>query len=219
MKIILIIKKIYILDGLSNHIVAFMKNIPRNRSFPIKTLNLVILMTSINLASNYAMIGIPNVKLMDLFVFISGYLMGVFPGVMVGVLTWLVYGTLNPYGFNLIVFVATCLGESLYGVVGWLSAKFGLGSNLSSLKEIREKEVWWTNLKFGVIGFFSTFIYDLFTNIVSVVIVGLPPLMAIIQGAPFAIAHEVSNFFFFFFGCSALIATIKKYLGEVRSYG
>jgi hypothetical protein len=210
--------KIYILDGLSIQYRA-MKSIPQNRLFTIKTLNLIIVMTSINLASNYAMVGIPNVKLMDLFVFISGYLMGAFPGAIVGTLTWLVYGTLNPYGFNFIILIATCLGESLYGVVGWLSAKFGLGSNLSSLKEVGGKKVWWTNLKFGVIGFFSTFVYDIFTNIISVVIVGLPPLMAIIQGAPFAIAHEVSNFFFFFFGCSALIVTIKKYLGEVRNYG
>ncbi|MCX8171550.1 MAG: hypothetical protein N3E47_06245 [Candidatus Bathyarchaeota archaeon] len=156
------------------------------------------------------MIGVPNVKFMDLFVFIGGYLMGLVPGAIVGVLIWLIYGTLNPYGFNLIILAATCLGETFYAVAGWLSAKFELCPNVRSIRELNGRELWLTNLKFGVIGFLATFFYDLFTNIVSVVIVGLPPLIAIISGAPFAAAHEASNFIFFFFGCSPLIFAIKK---------
>lgn len=166
-------------------------------------------MTAMSLVSSYAMIGIPNVNLMDLFVFISGYLMGAPSGVLVGVLTWLVYGTLNPLGFNLVILAATCTGESLYGLAGGLSAMGGLGADLPSL-EIREKALWLTNLKFGIIGFFLTFTYDLFTNIVSGLVVGIPPLLALVQGIPFAIAHETSNFFFFFLGCSALIKSVRK---------
>lgn len=195
-------------------IVNSMMTEPSKQLLSARTLGLIVTIVAINLSSNYVMIGVPNVKFMDLFVFISGYLMGAIPGIIVGVLTWLVYGTINPYGFNLIILGATCLGESLYGVAGWLSAKFGLGSDFSSIK-LSDETVWWTNLKFGVIGFFSTFVYDLFTNIVSVVIVGLPPMMAIIQGAPFAVAHEVSNFFFFFFGCSILITSIRKIMFKV----
>jgi len=205
--------KAYILDGLSNHNSDPMRAEPSRQLFSTRTLSLIVTIVAINLSSNYAMIGIPNIKFMDLFVFISGYLMGAIPGIMVGILTWLVYGTLNPYGFNLVILGATCLGESIYGLVGWLSAKFGLGSNLPSTK-LDDEAFWWMNLKFGIIGFFLTFIYDLFTNIVSVVIVGLPPIMAIIQGAPFALAHEISNFFFFFFGCSILVTSIKKIMFE-----
>ncbi len=199
------------MDGLSNHIVI--KNmIPRFKEmFSTKNLSLIILMTALSLTSSYAMIGIPNVNLMDLFVFISGYLMGAVPGVTVGVLTWLVYGTLNPLGFNLVILAATCAGESLYGFVGGLSARFGLGAGLPSVRA-GDKELWWANLKFGIIGFFLTFVYDLFTNVVSGLTVGIPPFIAVIQGVPFAIAHEVSNFFFFFFGCSALIISIRRIL-------
>ena len=179
--------------------------------FSTKKLSLIILMTAMSLTSSYAMIGIPNVNLMDLFVFISGYLMGAVPGVIVGVLTWLVYGTLNPLGFNLVVLAATCSGESLYGFVGGLAASLGLGADLPSMK-LGDKMLWWANLKFGIIGFFLTFVYDLFTNIISGLIVDIPPLIAIIQGIPFAIAHEVSNFFFFFFGCSTLIISIRRML-------
>ncbi|MBS7635428.1 hypothetical protein KEJ34_08135 [Candidatus Bathyarchaeota archaeon] len=164
-----------------------------------RTLSFVVLMTAMNLISNYAMIGIPNIKFMDLFVFVSGYVSGVVSGVLIGVLTWLVYGTINPYGFIFPILVACCVGESLYGIVGGLSAKIGLADFSEPY-----------NLKFGILGFLLTFVYDLFTNIVSGLVAGLPPLMAILNGVPFAVAHEVSNFFFFLFGCNTLIVTVRK---------
>lgn len=156
------------------------------------------------------MIGVPNVKIMDLVVFASGYVLGLFPGVMVGVLTWLVYGTINPYGFNIVILAATSSCEAIYAIAGWLSAKFGLGLSFLSQNEFRWENFLLENLKFGVIGFLATFIYDLITNIASVVIVGLPPIMAIITGIPFMISHEFSNFLFFFFGCSPLLTVIRK---------
>lgn len=175
-----------------------MINTPPRDVLSTKILCLVIMLTSINLASNYAMIGIPNVKFMDLIVFISGYSIGLIPGVLVGVLTWLIYGTLNPWGFNLIILVATCLSETIYAIFGWLSRRFNLASDISPSLKVNGGNYWLMSLKFGIIGFFATFLYDLITNIASVVIVGLPPIMAIITGAWFAIIHEVSNFLFFF---------------------
>lgn len=184
-----------------------------------KILCLVIMLTSINLASNYAMIGIPNVKFMDLIVFISGYSIGLIPGVLVGVLTWLIYGTLNPWGFNLIILVATCLSETIYAIFGWLSRRFNLVSDISPSLNINGRNYWLMSLKFGIIGFFATFLYDLITNIASVVIVGLPPIMAIITGAWFAIIHEVSNFFFFFSCGIPLALLIKKLTFEKEVMG
>jgi len=167
-------------------------------------------MTALCIGSNYLMIGLLNVKFMDLFVFVSGYLMGSLSGVSVGILTWLVYGTLNPYGSRLDILVATCIGESLYGLVGGLSAKFGLDVPPVSSMTIKEKRFWGSSIKMGLIGFLLTFIYDLFTNIVSGITVGIPPLFAIITGIPFAVAHEVSNFLFFFLLSNVLINAIQK---------
>lgn len=195
-----------------------MINIPSpNKVNQTRILCLIIMFTSINLVSNYAMIGIPNVKFMDLIVFVSGYLIGLIPGVLVGVLTWLVYGTLNPLGFNLIILFSTCISESIYAVFGWLSRKTNLGYNAISSLEINGGNYWLTNLKFGIVGFLATFIYDLVTNVASVIIIGLPPIMAIISGVWFALIHEVSNFVFFFFGSVPLIAAIRKIIpkGEV----
>lgn len=188
-----------------------MKRIRKNRRiFSTRNLSLIIFMVSASLVSNYAMLWIHNVKFMDLLVFVSGYLMGLIPGMIVGILIWLVYGTLNPYGSNLTILAATCTGETFYAIAGWLSSKLNLCPEVNFMERFWDREIWLMNLKFGVIGFFATFFYDLFTNIISVAIVGLPPLMAIISGIPFSIIHEASNFFFFFFGCGPLIRSVKR---------
>ena len=171
-------------------------------------------MTGLCVASNYLMLSIPNVKFMDLFVFVSGHAMGPLVGILVGCFTWLVYGTLNPYGFSLPILLATMIGESLYGLVGGLASKLQLldPHNLSFFNG----KYWISNFKFAFFGFLLTFIYDLFTNVVSALIAELPIVVVIIFGVPFALAHEVSNFFFFFFGASVMINAVRIFTAKRR---
>ncbi len=161
--------------------------------------SVIAVMTAACIVSNYLLIGVFNVKLMDLIVFSSGFLFGPSVGASVGILTWLVYGTLNPYGFSLPILVATSLMESLYGIVGGLlgsKGKMGVGFT--------------ANLKYGIVGFLLTFVYDLVTNIVSGLSSGIPLTVALITGIPFAIAHEGSNAVFFFLGAPPLISAVGR---------
>ena len=80
--------------------------------------SVIAVMTAACIVSNYLLIGVFNVKLMDLIVFSSGFLFGPPVGASVGIPPWLVYGTLNPYGLSFPVLVATPFMESLYGIVG-----------------------------------------------------------------------------------------------------
>jgi len=161
--------------------------------------SVIAVMTAACIVSNYLLIGVFNVKLMDLIVFSSGFLFGPSVGASVGILTWLVYGTLNPYGFSLPVLVATSLMESVYGIVGGILGKRGnMGVGLTG------------NLKYGIIGFLLTFLYDLVTNIVSGLSAGIPLGVALITGIPFAIAHQGSNAAFFFLGASPLISAVGR---------
>ncbi len=161
--------------------------------------SVIAVMTAACIVSNYLLIGVFNVKLMDLIVFSSGFLFGPSVGASVGILTWLVYGTLNPYGFSLPILVATSLMESLYGIVGGLLGNRGKkGVGLTS------------NLKYGIVGFLLTFVYDLVTNIVSGLSAGIPLRVALITGIPFAIAHEGSNAVFFFLGAPPLISAVGR---------
>jgi len=178
-----------------------------------RKISFIGVMTALCISSNYLMVGLTNIKFMDLFVFISGYTMGIFAGVSVGILTWLVYGTFNPYGFNLPTLIATCTGESLYGLLGGIYAKFGPSVSPTSFPSVRatvaREDFWASNLKLGVIGFLLTFIYDLFTNVVTSQVFEIPLVPYLIAGTPFAVAHEVSNFLFFFFAGNALIGAIQ----------
>jgi hypothetical protein len=163
--------------------------------------SVIAVMTAACIVSNYLLIGVFNVKLMDLIVFSSGFLFGPTVGASVGILTWLVYGTLNPYGFSLPVLVATSLMESLYGVAGGLLGSNGpsrMGTGLTA------------NLKFGIVGFLLTFLYDIVTNVVSGLSAGIPLAVAMVTGIPFAIAHEGSNAAFFFLGASPLISAVGR---------
>lgn len=157
---------------------------------------LVAVLSASAIATNYLMIGTLNVKLMDLIIFTAGYLLGSRLGALTGGLVWLVYGTINPFGFNLPVFFSTVLGEAIYGVAGGYFSNRELGLGLDP----------WA----AVAGFLLTFVYDLFTNIVSGVTAGISIPVALITGTPFMLAHTISNTVFFGFGFRPLVNSINK---------
>lgn len=159
---------------------------------------IMAILTASAIATNYILIGVVNVKLMDLIVFTAGYLFGAWMGASVGALTWLVYGTLNPYGFSLPILGATVLGEALYGVAG------------GAVRGFWGTTKWRPDARLAVAGFLLTFIYDIFTNVVSALTVGVPIAVSLVGGVPFALAHEVSNAAFFCLGFPPLATSISK---------
>ena len=77
------------------------------------------------LLSNYAMAGLPNVKLFDLLVFVAGYTLGFRRGATVAVAAWLVYGQLNPWGATHGMLLATVMGsEVVYAAAGVLAHRW-----------------------------------------------------------------------------------------------
>ena len=181
-----------------------------NHLLPTRKISFIGVMTALCVSTNYLMIGLVNVKLMDLFVFVSGCVMGIPVGVSIGVLTWLVYGTLNPLGFNIPTLVATCVGESFYGIAGGLFRRYLRNEPHPYSSMLGEKGFWETNIKFGMAGFFLTFAYDMFTNLVTSFVFDIPLIPYIVMGIPFTAIHEVSNFLFFFFGGNILVNAVTK---------
>ncbi len=159
-------------------------------------ISLIAVLAATAIATNYLMIGTLNVKLMDLIVFTSGYMMGSWLGAFTGALIWLVYGTINPFGFSLPVFISTVIGEAMFGIAGGLFSNRTSGSGFDP----------WA----AITGFLLTFVYDLFTNIVSGLTAGIPIPLALITGTPFTLAHTISNTVFFGFGFMPLVNSINK---------
>ncbi|MEM1655261.1 MAG: hypothetical protein QXU12_03630 [Nitrososphaerota archaeon] len=178
-----------------------------------RRISLVAVMVAACIGSNYALIGVPNFKVMDLLVFVSGFVFGPMIGASVGILAWTVYGILNPYGFVPQIWIATMLSESIYGLAGGIFAKLipitGSSDHRAGL-----------SILFGATGFLLTLLYDLITNIAFALTFNVPIIAALIAGIPFALIHEASNAVLFGICSIPLISILDRSLrGEFRGLG
>ena len=161
---------------------------------------LIAVFTAEALATNYAMIGLVNIKMMDALVFTAAFLFGWTVGVGVAISTWTVYGFVNPYGqagFPLILFLM--LGECFYAFGGAALRRSSVARDLLAEKRLSADSI--IIAIFGVTGLALTFAYDALTNFATYMFLASSfyqaLLIGLITGAPFAILHEVSNLILF----------------------
>lgn len=175
----------------------------------IRKVSTVATLTGLCIATNYVLVGIHQVKVMDFVVFVGGFCLGPPAGALIGILSWLVYGTINPYGFVPQVWLATMFSEAIYGLVGGLlGSKFAL----TNFNGVRLR----VGIFFGAIGFILTFFYDLVTNVVWASVFDVSIIVAIFFGAPFTILHQVSNAAIFGMSSIPVITVLQKLLGSER---
>ena len=174
----------------------------RSLTSPILKPVLIAVFTAECLATNYAMIALPNIKIMDALVFIAAFLFGWTVGVGIAISTWTVYGFVNPYGqagFPLILFLM--MGECFYAIGGASLRKTSVAKQL--LEERRVSADFAVIAMFGTAGLALTFAYDVLTNFATYIFVSnslyQALLIGLVTGAPFAILHELSNLGIFAF--------------------
>jgi uncharacterized membrane protein len=174
---------------------------------------IIATLASLALATNYAMLPLHNVKLMDVIVFVGGFCFGPLVGGLIGVLSWAIYGTLNPAGFSFPVWLATMFAEAIYGVVGGIVKKgFSFDSGDS---EHRPQGLYFS---FSALGMLLTLAYDIVTNVVFGYVSNWDILVSIIAGfVPFGFVHMLSNAFFFGLGSVPAINAIFKVVGGETS--
>jgi hypothetical protein len=150
-----------------------------------KKLVFVALLVSLALATNYVLISVPNIKLMDFVTFLAGKTLGFTWGAVTATLIWLVYGTINPYGFSASILPVLIVSEMSYSAAG------NLIDNRLSGRSSKEKF-----FIYGIAGLLSTLIYDIATNAT----VGILFYGSIITGLitmnfpfPMGLVHELSN--------------------------
>ncbi len=172
------------------------------------------LLVAVSVGTNYAMITFYNVKFMDLIVFIGGFCFGPVVGALTGIFSWLVYGTLNPAGFEVRIWLVTMFSEAMYGIVGGILNRAMLRGGDNALKE----RPWSASIFFGLFGMLLTFGYDLITNAVSGYIWYESILVGILVGfVPFGLVHVLSNAIFFSVGCVPTIRIIGNLIGERKN--
>lgn len=179
-----------------------------------KRLATIAILVALSVGTNYAMISFYNVKLMDFIVFVGGFCFGPFVGAFIGIVSWVVYGTLNPFGFSLPIWLATMFSEPIYGVIGALVRRSLKRNNFMEYKKERVNAC----VFFGVLGMSLTLVYDVITNIVFGYVSGWNILLAMIVGfVPLGFIHMMSNAFFFGLGCMPTINAILKVVGGEKS--
>jgi len=171
-----------------------------------KKICLIATISALSVGLNYALVNVPNFKVMDLFVFVAGFIFGPLAGAFVGVLVWVIYGVINPYGFVFQVWLATMFSESIYGFIGGVLGKKMVLNDFNCNYFV-------SSVLFGVLGFFLTLVYDLVTNIVFALTFNVPIVIAILAGVPFALVHELSNAALFGTCSVPLISVLERFIG------
>jgi hypothetical protein len=164
----------------------------------------VSMFTALAVGTDYAMLPLANVKLMDSIVFISALAFGVSVGASVATLTWLIYGEVNPLGADsaalLLLLIAS---EMVYVALGYLARRM-----MRPDQSVPERCVLWGS--FGLIG---ALLYDLTTIIVPYLMIGESLRVAVaslIFAVPFMLAHELSDFFFFATVAPAIYVAVRS---------
>jgi|BEDMetMinimDraft_1075159.scaffolds.fasta_scaffold02610_2 hypothetical protein len=158
------------------------------------------------LATNYALIWLLNIKLMDGIIFLISYAFGVYYGLIAAIIIWVIYGTLNPYGFNLLSLMIVISGEMVYVIFGSLLRKIYPLDNIKSIINGKLTIV-------ALFGLISTLFYDLYTNALVGIIWYNSWLMGLLTmnfPYPFGLVHEISNLFLIPLVLSAGVLIMKR---------
>ena len=150
--------------------------------------------TALCIGTNYIMLPFPNVKVMDAIIFTTGLFFGRASGIFVAIMSWLVYGVLNPLGFTMPTLLTVILCETIYALSGNLLRRTSSGNPKNSINSLERSII------FGVVGLFSTLSYDIITNAVyGLLFYDSVWLGLLTMNVPFplGIIHEASNFFLF----------------------
>jgi uncharacterized membrane protein len=182
------------------------KQLPSRQQIRTSKVALVASLSALSVGVNYAMLPLPNVKLMDTIVFTTSLVFGFTQGAAVAAITWLIYGILNPLGYSLPILFTVILSEMIYAYAGYLlgKTKYGRSTGAANIERI---------FVFGFVGLVSTLAYDLATNAVS----GLLAYNSIWLGLatmnfpiPLGIIHEASNLIFFALVVPILTKILRK---------
>lgn len=158
------------------------------------------------IAMGYSLMMVPNIELITVIIFLSGVILNIWWGVLVGLVAMGIYSGLNPLGSGLSfppLFFAQIIGMAICGAIGGLLRPFFYVKkyNLSTL------------ILLGLSGFLVTFIYDALTLISYPLFSGLGYagiVASLIKGLGFTLLHEISNIFIFLITVPRVVQFLKK---------
>jgi len=179
------------------------------------------LFAALAVALGYALVSVPNLELVTLVFFLSGFFLGPLSGVVTAAVGEFLYSTFNPLGAAPFpILLAQILGMSLVAAAGGLSAHFlrSFFGDFAEIKRIRTRRwIFFLGLYFGALGFLLTLSYDFLTTLTPLLFSGLTLqklIGSIVYGMGFYVAHIGLNTLIFALLGPIVVIKVSPYLAS-----
>ncbi len=173
---------------------------------PLKRTVLSALFAGAGAAGSFLLIAVPNVEVLTITMFISGYALGAKHGIVTAFAAALLYFGFNPQGgFFPPLLIAQVTGLSFAPVAG---AYFRKITDQAVLNRAAQ------SVLLGAAAFIVTAVYDLLSNLAFPLVMRMPGVAItgfLIAGIPFAVIHILSNIFIFIFAAPVLLDLVKRH--------
>jgi hypothetical protein len=174
-----------------------------NKDNSLKGIVLTSLFAAAGAAGGYLMMFVPNVEILTLFMFISGYVLGISKGVTSAIIASVLYFGLNPQGGMFPpLLIAQILGLSVAPIAGSFYFK--------TVKKISPSQ-FNRHLLIAVSAVTVTVLFDLLTNVAFPISTGMGfkgIISTLILGIPFSLMHISSNLLIFLFVTPPLLKLV-----------
>ncbi|MFX1338233.1 MAG: ECF transporter S component [Promethearchaeota archaeon] len=180
------------------------------------TFRIVLISTfaALTVVMGYMLVFIPNIELVTLMIFLSGFILGKKDGAIIGLMSSFIFVFFNPYGVSPLPLFAYQLGHySLVGILGGMTHNFL--KNREYFKPEEDLYVFRVLLIFAIMGAIITFVYDILSTLIGALSIfgTLDTFWATyIIGLPFTTVHLIGNILGFIFILPGLIQLIYKML-------
>jgi LytS/YehU family sensor histidine kinase len=149
---------------------------------------IVAIFSALAIGASYILAPLINIELLSVLIFTAGFLYGMHIGVLVGLISSVVYYGWNPFGFSPLPMYITTV--ALMTFIGFLGGFMNQDTPIPQKIEITKTNIF----KIALIGLFYTILFDILTNIIiAYIYYGGNILFAFIYGSPFIAIHIISN--------------------------
>lgn len=151
----------------------------------------VTIFTALAIGSDFALAGMPNIKLVDSLVFLSAYLFGFRVGASIGVLSELIWAYASPWGAPGFIAPFLVVGEVAYAVAGSAAARIWPSGSVPNPGK---------GMAFGGLLAICAFLWDVETNLATALVAYWPTVTVprvvttMLAGVPFMVTHEIGDF-------------------------
>ena len=181
------------------------------RSFRIAMTSIFI---ALSIVLGYMLIYLPNIELITVMIFLSGFILGKKEGIVVGAFSSFIFCFLNPMGSSqLPLLIVQVVYYSLVGLTGAFTSGFLEKKSFFNSRD--DLYIYQVMVIFAALGGVLTAIYSVFSEMAGYVQIsapGVPFLVYFMIGVPWTILHVVGNILGFVFVLPGLIQIVHTLL-------